>query len=103
MDYSQTNRIITYIHHKSICPGSLKKYNPNKKISFFLSNNKPNHISIGSLPKNISQDKTNISCSKNINHSLFDNYPSINNKQKSFITPEKNRINETSSLYAPPF
>ncbi len=97
MDYSQTNRIITYIHHKSICPGSLKKFNPNKKISFFLSNNKPNHISIGSLPKNISQDKTNISCSKNINHSLFDNYPSINNKQKSFITPEKNRINETST------
>ena len=100
MDYSQTNRIITHIHQKSICPGSLKKFNPNKKISFFLSNNKPTHCSFGSPPKNISQDKTNISnisCSNNINHSLFDNFPSVINKQKIFTTPKKSRINKTST------
>ena len=57
MDYSTTNRFITNIHQKSMCPGSLKKHNPNKQISFFLSNNKPTHSSLNSLHKNIFKEK----------------------------------------------
>ena len=98
MDYSTTNRFITNIHQKSMCPSSLKKHNPNKQISFFLSNNKPTHSSLNSLHKNISQDKTNISnisCSNIIYHSLVDNFPSINHRHQ-YTTPEKHNIKESS-------
>lgn len=58
MEYSASNRFITNSHQKQIYPGSLKKDNPNKKISFFLSNKKSTHSSLKFLHKNISQDKT---------------------------------------------
>ena len=99
MDYSASNRFITNSHQKQIYPGSLKKDNPNKKISFFLSNKKPTHSSLKFLHKNISQDKTNISnisCSNNINRSLVDTFPSLYHKHQ-YTTPEKHNINESST------